>query len=579
MFDLSTHISTDVLVIGSGGAGLSCAIALDEQGVDVHVVGKCKRGDAHTILARGGVNAALATMDKKDTWQQHAADTIRDGGEINDTMAVELLCKHAPGEIKRLAEWGTDFHKEKEGGISQRFFGAATYRRACYVGDYTGKAILDTLVSQAEKREIPFSDEVYIFSLLHQEGTVNGALGICIRSGAIITFHAKAVVLATGGHSRIFNRSSSRMSENNGDGIKLAYEVGAAFMDMEMFQFHPTGMVSPKRMQGTLVTEAVRGEGGILKNVHGERFMKRYDRERMELSARDVVARAIYTEVQEGRGTKEGGVYLDITHRSKAYILEKLPTMYEQFRRYVGIDISQKAVEVSPTAHYSMGGVFVDHATGKTTVPHLYAVGEVSAGVHGGNRLGGNSLAEILVFGRLTAEKIAKGISHIRLLPLDPKAIQASTKSLTSLISKQGEEPAHVRAALEQMMWDHVGVLRDADKMKEGLKKLQHFKTIQMKTGSGSAHNRKLLTALDVKNMLPTCEMVFLSALHRKESRAAHARTDYPDTSPSWKKNILCKPTQKGIQISTRRVTKVPAEIEKLMKKMLHYTHERHMLE
>ncbi len=579
MNTLDHIIASDVLIIGSGGAGLSNAIALHDAGIDVHVVGKCKKGDAHTTLARGGINAALGHMDPQDNWQTHAADTIRDGGHINDTVAVELLCQLAPEEIQRLADWGTPFNREKDGRISQRFFGAARYRRACFIGDYTGKAILDTLVKQATTRRIPFSDQVYIFSLLQHKGTVNGALGLDINTGDIITFHAKAVVLATGGHSRIFSRSSSRISENNADGIKLAHDLGAQFMDMEMFQFHPTGMVAPPHVQGTLVTEAVRAEGGLLKNSLGECFMEKYDPKRMELSARDIVARAIYTEIQAGRGTKNGGVYLDITHRPKKYILEKLPTMYQQFKKYLDIDISQTPMEVSPTAHYSMGGIFVNHATGKTSIPHLYAIGEVAAGLHGGNRLGGNSLAEIVVFGRLTAQYITEHIIHTNPLPLDKKAIKKGMQYLIDLCSKEGKPPAYVRAELEKMMWDHVGVIRDGKSMHQAIKKLQYFKTVRMKVGPHHAHNQQLIDALDVKNMIPTCEMVLLSAIHRKESRAAHARTDYPDTRPQWKKNILCTPTSAGIKLTTRSVPPVPSAITKLMQESLDYNHERHLLE
>lgn len=572
-------LSSDVLIIGSGGAGLSCAIALHDQNVKVHVVGKCKRGDAHTILARGGINAALGNMDKADNWQAHAADTIRDGGELNDPKAVLHLCQNAPDAIHRLHKWGTKFHQEKDGRISQRFFGAARYRRACFVGDYTGKAILDTLVLQAEKRKIPLSNQVYIYSLLHVRGRVNGAFGIDIQSGKVVVFHAKDIVLATGGHSRIFNRSSSRISENNGDGIKLAYEVGAECMDMEMFQFHPTGMVAPKDKQGTLVTEAVRGEGGVLTNALGERFMKRYDPQRMELSARDVVARAIFTEIEEGRGTPNGGVFLDVSHRSKAYILEKLPTMYTQFKQHVGIDISKEPMEVSPTAHYAMGGLRVQHTSGKTSVPNLYAVGEVAAGVHGGNRLGGNSLAEVVVFGHTTGLHIAKTVGESKSLPLDQALIKTKVNTLQALFTDKGEDPENLRDALQKLMWQHVGVLRTQKKMEQGLKQLSSLQKMKIKKDPKKDSLHQLLIALDVKNMFPTCELVFLSALYRKESRAAHARIDYPESSPLWKKNIICTPTVQGIRLSTKRVPKPPPDIVKLMEDTLDYAHERHMLE
>ena len=308
-------------------------------------------------------------MDSKDSWHLHAADSIRDGENINDSVAVEILCKNAGYAIKELAKWGCPFHREKDGKITQRFFGAATYRRACFVGDHTGKAILNTLVDQAVKRKIRFKSEVYIISLLTNKGKVNGAIGFDTKNGNLIVLHSKIVVLCTGGHSRMFKRSSSRFWENNGDGIALGFHAGAAFMDMEMFQFHPTGMVYPKEAEGILVTEAVRGEGGVLLNVKGERFMKNYDPERMELSARDIVSRAVYNEIKQGRGTKHSGVWLDITHKPKSYILKRLPKIHKQFKEFVGIDISKEKMEVAPTAHYSMGGIYVDHTTGKTSVP------------------------------------------------------------------------------------------------------------------------------------------------------------------------------------------------------------------
>ena len=286
-------------------------------------------------------------MDPKDSWQLHAADTIRDGSYINDTKGVELLCKNAPKAIEELSKWGAKFAREKNGKITQRFFGAATYRRACFVGDVTGKEILNVLVNQSLKRKIRFESEVYIFSLLTSNEKVNGAIGLNIKNGNILVFHAKIVVLAAGGHSRMFSRSSSRFWENNGDGVALAYGCNAKFMDMEMFQYHPTGMVYPPEAEGVLVTEAIRGEGGILTNSKGEHFMKKYDPERMELSARDIVARAIYMEVELGKGTKHGGVWLDISHKPKSYILKRLPKMYKQFKKYAKIDTSKQKMEVA----------------------------------------------------------------------------------------------------------------------------------------------------------------------------------------------------------------------------------------
>ena len=408
-----TEYSCDLLIIGAGGAGLRAAIAAHDKGANVIVIGKEALGTAHTTLAAGGINAALGTMDAADTWQIHVADTFVEGGKISNPKIVELLCRNAPQEIYWLLENGCRLAKDANEVVVQRYFGAHTYRRTCYYGDETGKEILRILANETKKRKIKFFGKHYVAALLKSnEGEINGALSIEMKSGKFLAFNSKAVLLAAGGYTRLYNRSSSRQFENIGDSVALAFEVGAELMDMEMVQFHPTGMVWPKKMEGELVTEAVRGEGGLLYNAKNERFMSKYDPERMELSARDVVARANYQEIMEGRGTEHGGVWLDISHQSKEHILEKLPKMYRVFKK-IGIDISKKRMEVAPTAHYSMGGIKIGAETGATNVPGLYVVGEAAAGVHGGNRLGGNSLAEVVVFGNLygnyLGEKLKEG--------------------------------------------------------------------------------------------------------------------------------------------------------------------------
>lgn len=559
-----TTETTDVLIIGSGGAGLRTAIALNDAKKKCVIVGKCKKREAHTKWAQGGINASLGNMDPKDSWQLHAADTIADGGYINNPQSVSLLCKHAPQVIEELAKWGCKFHREKDGRITQRFFGAASFRRACFVGDITGEAILNTLVDQVLKRKIPFQSEVYIFSLLRHKNAVNGALGLNMKTGEIIVYHAKAVVLATGGHSRMFGRSSSHFWENNGDGIALAHQCGATFMDMEMFQFHPTGMVWPKEASGLLVTEAVRGEGGILTNTKGQRFMKKYDPNRMELSARDIVARANYMEIKAGRGTKRGGVYLDVSHQSLAYLKKRLPSMVQRFKKFAKTDISKQKMEVAPTAHYSMGGIFTQHKTGKTGIKNLYAVGEVTAGVHGGNRLGGNSLAEICVFGRLVGEEISRVLPKLKRLPLDDDQIDQHVYDLIMLNEQgKGDDPITVKEELQQMMWQHAGVIRSGKLLEKGLKKLQAYKKRPLKMEQGLKNNEQLIAALDLINMIPTCEMILKSAMMRKESRAAHYRTDYKETSARWKKNIHCAPTAKSIRYWSEPVPAIPAAIQK----------------
>ncbi len=559
-------VHTEVLIIGSGGAGLRAAIELHDHNVDILIVGKCKKRDAHTILATGGINAALGNMDPQDSWQLHAADTIKDGCYINDTVGVKLLCKNASRAIKELATWGTPFHREKDGRITQRFFGAATYRRACFIGDETGKAILNTLVNQVLKRHIRFKSETYILSLLTHKGKVNGALGLDIKRGELVCFHAKVIILATGGHSRMFKRSSSRFWENNGDGIALAAQCGATFMDMEMFQFHPTGMVYPSEAEGILVTEAVRGEGGVLTNAKGERFMKHYDSKRMELSARDIVARAVYTEVEKGHGTKHGGVWLDISHKPKAYILKRLPKMYRQFKQYAHLDISKERMEVAPTAHYSMGGIWTNPTTGKTTIPHLFAIGEVTAGIHGANRLGGNSLLELMVFGRLTAQSIQKELKKISWAPLDINQMKACMEEIDHLFSEQGENPITVKKEIQQIMWERAGVVRTEQQMKHALQELQRYKRKKFTIKQTLKMNEELIATLDIRNMLPTCELILHSALARKESRGAHYRLDYPQTKKEWKKNVICTLTKKGFKLATRPVPSIPREIKRYVR-------------
>ncbi|MEM1423836.1 MAG: FAD-dependent oxidoreductase, partial [Planctomycetota bacterium] len=402
-----TDIS-NVLVIGSGGAGLRAAIEAKRAGFEVTVIGKRPRGDVHTVLAAGGINAAMANVDPEDTWQQHFADTYLEGYAVGEARTIELMAREAPELVHEIDEWGADFAKLDDGRIDQRFFGAHTYRRTCYSGDYTGRSILKALLSKADELDIPIRDQQYVTELLVADGTCFGAMTFDIHTGERTVFLADAIVLAAGGHTRIWRKSSPRRNENTGDGFSLAVKAGCTLTDLEMVQFHPTGMVIPEDLAGTLVTEAVRGEGGRLLNGNGERYMEKYDAERMELSTRDRVAMANYTEIVEGRATPNGGVYLDISHREKEFIIEKLPRMYRQFLDTLMIDISREPMEVAPTAHYSLGGVVVDPDTHFTGIEGLYAAGEITGGLHGANRLGGNSLAEILIFGKRTGAAAAE---------------------------------------------------------------------------------------------------------------------------------------------------------------------------
>src|SRR5918997_3270112 len=382
-----SNYSCDVLIIGGGSAGLRAAIGAHDASANVIIISRSKRGDPHTTLARGGINAALGTMDPEDNWMIHAADTLREGVFLADYERVEMLCKNAPGAVNELVNWGARFHREKDGRLTQRFFGAHTYRRTVFYGDWTGNEIIRVLMDQIQQRKIEIIDNVYITKLLKSndineevqtgEGEeVKGALGIDIEKKEILIFECKSLILATGGYIRVYSVSSSRIFENYGEGVDLAYEVGTDLVDMEMVQFHPTGMVWPEKALGTLATEAIRGEGGILLNSKGERFMKNYDPERMELGPRGVVARATYNEIISGRGAEHGGGWLDVTHLRKEIIQERLTTMYEQFQILDGIDISKEKMEVGPTAHYSMGGIVVDIKC-RTEVKGLFAVGEV----------------------------------------------------------------------------------------------------------------------------------------------------------------------------------------------------------
>src|SRR5690242_4668123 len=396
-----------VLVIGTGGAGLRAAIELAEAGVDVLAVGKRPREDAHTALAAGGINAALATMDPEDSWKQHAADTLKESYLLADPRTVEIVTQGAARGIDDLERYGMAFAREEDGRISQRFFGAHKFRRTAFAGDYTGLEIQRTLIRRASQLNIPMLDSVYITRLLVHDGAVFGAYGFDLGDGTRYLIHADAVILAAGGHTRIWRRTSSRRDENTGDSFRLALTAGARLRDPELVQFHPSGLIAPEDAAGTLVSKAARGEGGILRNQPGERFMARYDPARMELSTRDRVALAAYTEIKEGRGSRNGGVWLDVSHLPRETIMQRLPRVYQTLIELQMLDITTTPIEVAPTAHYSMGGVWVrpeDHSTG---VPGLYAIGEAASGLHGANRLGGNSLIELLVYGRITGDAAA----------------------------------------------------------------------------------------------------------------------------------------------------------------------------
>jgi succinate dehydrogenase / fumarate reductase flavoprotein subunit len=555
----------NVLVIGTGAAGLRAAIAADRAGSEVVVIGKRRREDAHTVLAAGGINAALGTVDPQDSWQQHYADTLREGYFLADPRVVELLAREAPAAVLELAEWGAPFARTPDGRLDQRFFGAHRWRRTCYAGDWTGRAVLRTLAAKVAELGITVIDDRYVSQLLVSDGTCFGALAFDLETGQRTVFLADAVVLAAGGHTRIWRRSSSRRDENTGDGMYLALRAGCRLADMELVQFHPTGMVAPEEAAGTLVTEAVRGEGGQLKNALGERFMARYDPERMELSARDRVALANYTEIAQGRGGPNGGVFLDITHLGKDHILERLPRMYRQFLEYQMLDISQQPMEVAPTAHYSMGGVVVDPETHATDVAGLYAAGEVTAGLHGANRLGGNSLAETVVFGRRAGEAAA-AYSASRDMQLRARdVVRAADQELSGFIRPGRQFARPLQRALRDTMWETCGVVRDQAGLQRGLDRVAELRELarDVDVRPSSEGYADLAHALDLHGSLAAAEATLLAALARRESRGAHQRRDHPELSPQLRVNFRIRVDPAGgLAVTADPVPPVPPELQ-----------------
>jgi len=509
---------------------MRAAIAADAAGFDVIVVGKRAKADAHTVLAAGGINAALATVDPEDSWEQHFIDTMREGYGLGDPRAVELLARESPAAVRELEDWGCEFARCPDGRIDQRYFGAHTYRRTCYAGDYTGRAIVRTLVKRLAETRCAVVENVYISDLLVHDRRCFGAVGFDIASGEKSVFFADAVVLAGGGHTRIWRRSSSRRNENTGDGMAMALRVGCTLGDMELVQFHPTGMVAPEEWAGTLVTEAVRGEGGRLLNAAGERFMVRYDPDRLELSTRDRVALANYSEILAGRGGPNGGVFLDISHRTKEFIVEKLPRMYRQFLEAQMLDISRTPMEVAPTAHYSMGGVVVEPDSHSTGIDGLFAAGEVTTGVHGANRLGGNSLAETLVFGRRAGEAAAELSARTDAQVRDRSTVQYALDRVAAIVRPGSETARTLQRAIRDLMWEHCGVVRSEPSIREGLRKLAAVAdaTDSVDVQPSSEGYQDLAVALDLRGSIIAAEATLRSALARCESRGANQRSDFP---------------------------------------------------
>jgi succinate dehydrogenase / fumarate reductase flavoprotein subunit len=560
----------DVLVIGAGGAGLRAAIAATERGLSVGVVTKSLLGKAHTVMAEGGVAASMGNVDPDDGWQTHFMDTMRSGKFLNNWRMAEIFTKEAPDRVYELEQWGALFNRTEEGKISQRPFGGHTYRRLCHVGDRTGLEMIRTL----QERTLATDARVYMETTVtrlfkNDEGRVVGALAYTRESGRFIHFKAKAVVMATGGWGRNYKVTSNSW-EGTGDGAVLAFDAGAELVDMEMVQFHPTGMVWPPGVRGLLVTEGVRGEGGVLKNSEGERYMENYDSEKMELSTRDVVARANYTEVTEGRGSPHGGVYLDITHLGYNGIMKKLPTMYEQFKNLADIDISQEPMEVFPTIHYVMGGIKVDAETCETNVPGLFAAGEVAGGLHGANRLGGNSLSDLLVFGRRAGEGAAEYVkSNGYSTEIDSSQLETEKQRVLEPLERQeGENPYELQQKVQEAMMEHANLMRNEESLQEGLEKILEVKerVPNVKAQGSTLFNPGWHASQDIRYLTQISEIILRTALERTERRGAQWRLDYDGPSDELGKInfIVTKGEQGEIDIERREITPMPEHLSRL---------------
>ena len=568
MIDRHESHDVDVLVIGAGGAGLRAAIEASAQGAKVGVVCKSLLGKAHTVMAEGGVAAALAHVDPNDSWKVHFKDTMLGGKMLNNWRMAQLHAQEAPERVRELERWGAVFDRTQDGRILQRNFGGHSAPRLAHVGDRTGLEMIRTLQDHGVHQGLEVFMECTVTKLLTQDRRVVGAFAYWRETGRFVTFRAKAVVLATGGIGKAYKITSNSW-EYTGDGHALALGAGAELIDMEFFQFHPTGMVWPPGVQGLLVTEAVRGEGGLLRNKAGERFMERYDPKRMELSTRDMVARAIYTEVKEGRGSPHGGTFLDISHKPAEMVKKKLPSMYHQFMEFANIDITKGPMEVGPTGHYVMGGVRVDAETGAATVPGLFAAGESSGGMHGANRLGGNSLSDLLVFGRRAGAGAAAFAAKAPPHPgLDPAQVAAGEREMLEPFERaSGPDPYSIHRKLQDSMQSLVGIYRNEEDLTKGIEEVRklksEWKTVRVE--GSRAFNPGWHLSNDLKNMLLISEAVAACALQRKESRGAHARLDYPNTLPEFGKvNSVVTLDGDDVRISQSPLLPMPDELRSL---------------
>ena len=559
----------DVLIIGAGGAGLRAAIEALAAGARVAVVSKSLLGKAHTVMAEGGIAAAMANVDKADSWRTHFRDTMRGGKLMNNWRMAQLHAQESPDRVRELEQWGALFDRTSDGDILQRAFGGHTFKRLCHVGDRTGLEMIRTLQDRGVQMGFDVFMECTIIRLLTDGKRVVGAFGYWREQGRFVVLKAKAIVIATGGIGKAWPITSNSW-ECTGDGMTLAYEAGADLLDMEFVQFHPTGMVWPPGVQGLLVTEAVRGEGGVLRNKLGERFMEKYDPKRMELSTRDLVARSIYTEVKEGRGSEHGGAFLDISHKPPEYVKQKLPSMYHQFKELADVDITKGPMEVGPTCHYMMGGIRVEAETAATSLPGLFAAGEAAAGLHGANRLGGNSLSDLVVFGRRAGLAAAAFAAKTSAGALDPAQIAESERDMLAPFDRgEGENPYTVHRDLQKVMQELVGIFRTEEDLATALAELEKLKqrATRVRVEGSRLFNPGWHLSRDLKSMLTVSEAVARSALARKESRGAHSRIDYPNADEQvWGKqhNVI---TRDGDQMKLQQipVDEIPQDLKELV--------------
>src|SRR5574337_1630723 len=585
----------DVLIIGAGGAGLRAAIEARAQSVSVGLISKALLGQAHTVMAEGGIAAALGNVYSEDTWQVHFRDTMRGGKMLNNWRMVELHAQEAPERVLELERWGAVFDRTKDGLILQRDFGGHRYARLAHVGDRTGLEMIRTLQQHAVHKGIDVFMECTIFRLLKDGERVAGAFGYWRESGRFVVFKAKAIVLATGGIGKAWKFTSNSW-EYTGDGVTLALEAGAHLIDMECYQFHPTGMVWPPSVRGVLVTEGVRGDGGTLKNALGERFMFKYipeffraetadteeeadrwytdkknNRRTPDLLPRDEVARAINAEVKAGRGSPHGGVFLDIASRRDAeYIKRRLPSMYHQFKELADVDITNEPMEVRPTAHYMNGGVRVDADTAATAVPGLYAAGEVAGGLHGGNRLGGNALSDLLVFGRRAGQHAALYAKSLSGSPMaDTSQFAACVREALMPFERTGAENPHAfQVELKETMQSLVGITRTETELQDALVRLGQARQRlpQVRVEGGRTYNPGWHTALDLNALLTVAECVTRAALERKESRGGHAREDYPTADRRFASvNVVVRKRDDAITTTLEPIRERPEDLRRLI--------------